>query len=54
MNIWKNGLGFLRKRAFPKDIIVTKHGLPGFEGRKVRVLWVRKGIRYFEAWAAFS
>lgn len=59
-NISAHGLGFLTEASVEKGQIITitkiaKHRtMPDFSSKKAKVIWVRKGARYFEAGAHFN
>jgi CheY-like chemotaxis protein len=55
INISEHGFGFITEATFPEgqDIHVTGHDLPDIAGRKARVMWMKKGQRYYQAGAKF-
>ncbi len=55
INISEHGFGFITEGTFPEgqDIHVTHHDLPDIAGRKARVMWMKKGRRYYKAGAKF-
>lgn len=55
INISKHGFGFLTEAVFTEGqaIRVTDHDLRNLVGCRARIMWVKKGLRYYQAGAKF-
>jgi len=55
LNISDDGIGFLTEAILTEGqaIIITSPVLPDFAGRKARVVWIKRDVRYFEVGAQF-